>query len=154
MSINPSEESQQNLIIKFSLIDAYHFKISTSQKINELIPICNSMSTKSVLIEYFSWSFEISEYNVLSNMLNNGLFQIEPLISPLRKLFVNRKNNILLSLPFRINSDIFQNLWPFQKAGVLTAIYKEGRIILADEVGKRLQVQIIAIKMTFKINKI
>lgn len=122
----------------------------------EVVTICRKIQSKEWDPNTKNWSFDIKDYKELMNELKSipsvevkfGDAVPEPVLVTLTK--VRNKDKQHVDLKERLSTELVDELFPFQREGVLYGIEREGRCLIADDMGLGKTIQAICLAQWFK----
>jgi hypothetical protein len=134
------DKNKKNITCSFYLIDRNRFEVQTDRFDGEINEIFKQMKTKNYDAIKKKWSFSLSEYEKLFNLLNSNS-KVVPLPKPVRETFSLQIKGQqatppridpsfdLDTLNNKIDLSITKRLLPYQIEGVCFAIQQQGRLL-------------------------
>ncbi|XP_044742704.1 SWI/SNF-related matrix-associated actin-dependent regulator of chromatin subfamily A-like protein 1 [Chrysoperla carnea] len=145
------------LLGNIALVTERRFVLKTDKYSEVVHNICKKMSTKRWEPSTKLWTFDITEYDVLTNQLK--LLRPDVVIDTIPQCVVNLiKNNVKqqeqnsskqIDLS-SIDPELLNSLMKFQLDGVQFGIHKRGRCLIADEMGLGKTFQALAIACYYR----
>ncbi len=150
IKLDPIVQSSTKIIfVKFFLINRSRFEAVSEYK-PELNEIYKTMKTSVYDTVGKKWNFDLSEYEKLATAISNrlkGLVSVVPLPKIVKDIF---KDKISGAKPEQtdgrvvdkehlkafVDSTITKSLLSFQEESICFAIKQEGRLLLADDMGR------------------
>lgn len=154
-NVSEQKGAKEQLTATISLVSNKRFKLMVNFNA-DVVPILRKIESKEFDIKTKFWSFDIKDYKKLMNELldipsvNIRITDSVPdsVLVILTKM--RNTNNITIDLKERLSSELVDELFPFQKEGVLFGIRREGRCLIADDMGLGKTIQALCLAQWFR----
>jgi len=145
------QSSKKMVFLKFFLINKTRFEAVSDYK-PELNEIYKTMKTSAYDTAGKKWNFELGEYDLLVSAILAKLksdVSIVPLPKIVKEFFKDKLSGVLKlentngpvinkdHLTAFVDKTITKSLLPFQVESICFAIKQEGRLLLADDMGRK-----------------
>ncbi|CAB4061372.1 SMARCAL1 [Lepeophtheirus salmonis] len=137
---------RQGAFIKldFKLLSKSRFRVDMNRHDNSIHQTFKTIQTGHFQLQSRVWSFSIDSHDeVIKKLQGHSVNEINPLPSWILQSFLKSKpspDNLENEMIARIEPTLFTSLMPFQLDGIRYSIKREGRVLIADDMGLALGV--------------